>query len=299
MSVAYQQTLFPEFTPEHLPGIVNVASVPQRSPFRYPGGKTWLVPLFRRWIASLPARPIVLLEPFAGGGIIGLTAAFERLAQSVRMVELDPDVAAVWQTMLSPDNAWLAERIRGFSVDPEVVRAVFSAPPADRRERAFATILKNRVYHGGIMAPGSGLIKFGENGRGLRSRWYPETLARRIIGIYSVRERIEFIQGDGLTALLDIAGNAHVVSFIDPPYTASNKRAGARLYTHNVLDHAALFRIVQQLRGDFLMTYDKDPAVEHLARQHGFDTHLVAMKNTHHAELNELLIGRDLDWARS
>ena len=26
---------------------VNVASVPQRSPFRYPGGKTWLVPQVR------------------------------------------------------------------------------------------------------------------------------------------------------------------------------------------------------------------------------------------------------------
>jgi len=24
--------------------IVNVAMVPQRSPFRYPGGKTWLIP---------------------------------------------------------------------------------------------------------------------------------------------------------------------------------------------------------------------------------------------------------------
>jgi DNA adenine methylase len=28
--------------------IVNVASVPQRSPFRYPGGKTWLVPIVRQ-----------------------------------------------------------------------------------------------------------------------------------------------------------------------------------------------------------------------------------------------------------
>ncbi len=41
MSPAYQLSLF---TDERLPGIVNVASVPQRSPFRYPGGKTWLVP---------------------------------------------------------------------------------------------------------------------------------------------------------------------------------------------------------------------------------------------------------------
>jgi hypothetical protein len=31
---------------------VNVASVPQRSPFRYPGGKTWLIPYIRSWLAS-------------------------------------------------------------------------------------------------------------------------------------------------------------------------------------------------------------------------------------------------------
>ena len=33
-------------------GIVNVSSVPQRSPFRYAGGKTWLVPTIRKWLAE-------------------------------------------------------------------------------------------------------------------------------------------------------------------------------------------------------------------------------------------------------
>jgi DNA adenine methylase len=51
--------------------IVNVASVPKRSPFRYPGGKTWLVPLARKWWKSLERKPKLLIEPFAGGGIIG------------------------------------------------------------------------------------------------------------------------------------------------------------------------------------------------------------------------------------
>lgn len=37
---------------------VNVASVPHRSPFRYPGGKTWFVPTFRNWISSLPEKLI-------------------------------------------------------------------------------------------------------------------------------------------------------------------------------------------------------------------------------------------------
>ena len=39
------------------PLIVNVASVPQRSPFRYPGGKTSFVPYLRDWLRSLRKRP--------------------------------------------------------------------------------------------------------------------------------------------------------------------------------------------------------------------------------------------------
>src|SRR5687768_13627214 len=53
--------------PDLIP-ITNVASVPQRSPFRYPGGKTWLVPLVRHWLGTLDRKPSLLVEPFAGGG---------------------------------------------------------------------------------------------------------------------------------------------------------------------------------------------------------------------------------------
>jgi hypothetical protein len=32
--------------------VVNVSTVPHRSPFRYPGGKTWLVPRVRDWLGA-------------------------------------------------------------------------------------------------------------------------------------------------------------------------------------------------------------------------------------------------------
>ena len=105
--------------------IVNIASVPQLSPFRYPGGKTWLVPRLRRWLSPHtrqqvglnPVRPAQLIEPFAGGGIISLTTAAERLADHVTMVEIDKDVAAVWQTVLDDANrAWLAHEIATFDL---------------------------------------------------------------------------------------------------------------------------------------------------------------------------------------
>lgn len=276
--------------------IVNVASVPQRSPFRYPGGKTWLIPRIRRWLLSRNPRPEELVEPFCGGGIVGLTVAFEHLAEHVTMVEMDKGLAAVWQTILEdPARAeQLAEMIVGFDLTMENVRTVLDAAPKDKLERAFRIILKNRVNRGGILAPGTGLIKEGEKGKGLGSRWYPDTLAKRIRAIADprVRERIVFVHGDGFKAVEQHSNNPSVAFFIDPPYTV----AGKRLYNHGEVDHNALFGLVAELAGDFLMTYDNDRRVQRLAAEHGFDTRQVAMKNTHHARMTELLIGRDLSW---
>lgn len=76
--------------------IVNVATVQHRSPFRYPGGKTWLVPFIQQWLVSLPKRPKEFVEPFAGGAIVGLNVAFDHLAQHITLVELDDQVVSVW-----------------------------------------------------------------------------------------------------------------------------------------------------------------------------------------------------------
>jgi DNA adenine methylase len=288
-----QYSLFDDTKTE---AIVNVASVPQRSPFRYPGGKTWLVPRLRQWLLSLPTKPTEFLEPFAGGGIISLTVAFENLAEHVIMVELDADVAAVWQTILGGDAKWLADKVLGFSFTSEAVAAELAQPSTCLRVRAFQTLLKNRTNHGGILAPGSGRIKYGENGKGLASRWYPQTLHSRILNIERVAHKIRLLPADGLQVLKDYACQPKAVFFIAPPYTAAGKKAGTRLYAHNELDHEELFRTAEMLAGDFLMTYDNAEGVQSLAERHGFATLAIPMKNTHHAKLTELLIGRNLQW---
>lgn len=276
--------------------VVNVASVPQRSPFRYPGGKTWLIPQIRCWCDSFARRPRLFVEPFAGGGIVSLTVAFERLADRILMVELDEQVASVWLTMLNGDADWLADRILGFKLTNEALEVELNGSGGSLRDVAFRTLLGNRTRHGGIMAPGAGLIKHGENGKGVASRWYAATLAERVRNIGRIRERIKFVQGDGLNVMREHAGDSDAAFFIDPPYTAAGKKAGTRLYAHNELDHEELFSLVGGLRGDFLMTYDNAEGVRALAARHGFEAVAIPMKNTHHAEMNELLIGRNLGW---
>lgn len=268
---------------------VNVAQVRQISPFRYPGGKTWLVPVVREWL-HLIKRPKVFLEPFAGGGVVALTAAAEGLADRVVMVELDSEVAAVWQVLIhgsDRDVTRFGTKILNFDVTTDNVRAILDGKPRGTVDCAFRTIVKNRCQRGGIMAPGAGLVKTGENGRGLNSRWYPETLVKRFTAIRTFADRITFEQGDAFEAIERHSG---ATMFVDPPYTAGGKRAGSRLYTHNDIDHDKLFADVAEHAGPALLTYDDAPEVRTLAAAHGFQVGNVAMKSTHHAVMHELTI---------
>ncbi|HKY05368.1 MAG TPA: DNA adenine methylase [Blastocatellia bacterium] len=175
---------------------VNVATVRQLSPFRYPGGKTWIVPRVREWLKK---RPREFFEPFAGGAIVSLTVAKEGLARHVTMTERDEQVAAVWKTLIEDSQGeWLARRIVKFELTRESLEEALSRRPRSTRELAFQTILKNRTHRGGILAPGSAPLRLGENGRGIKSRWYPETLKRRILDIDAMRHKITFVEGDGI-----------------------------------------------------------------------------------------------------
>ena len=279
-------------TPLH--HIINVAAVRQLSPFRYPGGKTWLIPRIRQWLKHPPAE---FIEPFAGGGIVSLTVAAENLAEHVTIVELDEQVAAVWQTIFTDNQAeWLAERIVTFDLTLESLRAELARTPQSKREIAFQTILKNRTFHGGILAPGSAPLKNGENGKGVKSRWYAETLKNRLLALAPLRDRITVIHGDAFETIHQHTTNRDAAFFIDPPYSAGGKAAGKRLYTHYELDHPALFRLMNKAVGEVLMTYDDDVRIRELAQANGFEAKAVAMKNNHHAEMSELLIGPTLRW---
>lgn len=272
--------------------VVNIATVIHRSPFRYPGGKTWLVPRIRQWLKSLKPAPRELAEPFAGGAIVSLSALFENLVSKIVLVEKDIDVGAVWKVMLNGAGKRLANEIASFDLNPESAKNLLAATPQSDFERAFATIVRNRIQRGGIIAPGASWLNKGENNKGILSRWYPETLKKRIEAIVGKRSDMAFIQGDGIEFIRYNAYRPDTVFFIDPPYTV----AGRRLYAFSDLDHRRLFKAASMIAGDFLMTYDNSEEIRNLANEFGFQTALVPMKNTHHEIMYELLVGKDLRW---
>ncbi len=212
------------------------------------------------------------------------------------MVEIDEDIAAVWQSVVRGHGEWIAKKILSFDLTKEAVTKEILKNRVDGKEKAFQTILKNRTFHGGILAEGSGLLKYGENGKGISSRWYPETLAKRFMNLMFISDKITFREDDGLKVINEYSKQKDVVYFIDPPYTAGKKKAGKRLYSHYAIDHERLFALCETVKGDFLMTYDNAEEVKIMARRHGFHMRLIPMTNTHHATMEELVIGKDLAW---
>ena len=232
---------------------VNVASVPQRSPLRYPGGKTWLIPHIRAWLKNIDPPPRLLIEPFAGGGIVSLPALMEGLTERCLMAELDRDVAALWHACLR-HGPRLCEKVLRFKPTREAVNTVSSQYPRDVIEHGFRTLVLNRTRRGGILAPGASLSRTGENGKGVASRWYPETIVSRLHEIMKYADRIGFCETDGMK-LLDVlldSRDRETVVFLDPPYTAGGKRAGQRLYAHSEIDHSRLFTMLGASGMDFL-----------------------------------------------
>ena len=289
--MAEQLSMFESKPKKTTPKVVNVASVPQRSPFRYPGGKTWLIPVVRNWLKQSNGNK-TLIEPFAGGGIVSLTAAFENLADMVIMVELDQEVAAVWEVIINGDHNWLADKIFSFDLTPENANSILQKKDKTIKEQAFSTILKNRIFHGGIITKGSGMIKNGENGKGIRSRWYPKTLRDRISAVGHVKSKMKFIMGDAFTELDKVKNDPDAYTFIDPPYTV----AGKRLYTHFEIDHDALFALTAQQKGKFMLTYDDTEEIRCLADKYNLNYRTIPMKTTHHLQKNEIIISDNFEW---
>lgn len=271
---------------------VNVSKVRQLSPFRYPGGKTWLVPEVRKWVKKLSEKPKFFVEPFAGGGIISLTIAAENLAEKIVMVEIDQEVSSVWKTIFE-EPEYLCRKIESFQINRNNVETILNQKPDTVYELGFKTIVKNRTHHGGKLAPGASLVKAGENGNGLKSRWYPKTLIKRIRAISQISDKIEFHEGNGFDFIDQYKNDDNTIFFVDPPYTLGGKKAGRRLYLHNEINHVRLFKKIANVKGQFIMTYSDSKEANKLAKEFLLNIMKIPMRNTHNNVTYELFITKD------
>lgn len=222
-------------------------------------------------------------------------ALFEELSDHVVMNEIDPAVRVVWDVVFSDMNAELCSLITDFEMTRENAIEIENSTPSDPLMKAFRTIIRNRANHGGKLSVGTGMIKHGD-GKGVASRWYPETLVKRISPLMNYSDRVTVSGIDGAACIQEYSHDKEAFAFIDPPYTASKKSPGSRLYDFSEIDHEELFDVTTNFQGRFLMTYELDDRVKVLAERHNLVIGTIPMKGTTHRIKKEALISRDMSW---
>jgi DNA adenine methylase len=260
------------------------------SPFRYPGGKSRLRATIINWISQLGFRPTHFVEPFAGGASVGLAIAELDLADHVTLAEIDPDVSAVWDVVLNGQATAFADQIRAFRLSRSTAAEVIAREPTDQLSRAFRCLLLNRISRAGIMAPGAGWLNRGEHDHGIASRWYPKTLSDRVTLTNALRDRITFVQRDGLQVLEQFAKEARAVAFVDPPYIVKGRGAGKRLYAHHDVGCDKLFKIVRAFSGAMIITYHRSVVVKRLSNEAGLELHTIKVQTGHTRPKRELIM---------
>ena len=265
-----------------------VAAVPNRSPLRYPGGKTWLIPHIREWLLQTTGPKSLLIEPFAGGATASLTAVMEGYCKSAFMVEWDLDIAAFWEAALLHSEE-LIDRIRRFDCTVERVDELFRQEPETVVDHGFRSLVLNRAAYGGITTRRAGRIK------DVAARWYPNTLIKRLDDIARVGKKLRFFSGDGMRIIKSRRFDRASVSwFIDPPYTVDGgKSAGTRLYAKSEIDYGALFARLADSNMNFLMTYDVSEEIIDIIDRYKFYAVTVQMKGNTHKVKSELIITRN------
>lgn len=240
------------------------------SPLRYPGGKSRVIDQIFRYLD--PVRLETFVELFAGGASLGLSLLEAGKIGRLVLNDLDPLVYNFWAVVLERTDELLAmlqgplPTMRDYCAAKERVKKS-SAPKTDCVKLAYDFLLLNRLNYGGIITANPICGKGGTD-EGLRQRWDPKTLSRRVKAIHRLRANIQLTHEDVRTLLLDNAGwlPASSTIFVDPPYTA----AGKRLYRETFADgHKELAEILNLFfcswpGPDIIITYDDCPLVRDL-----------------------------------
>jgi DNA adenine methylase len=257
------------------------------SPLRYPGGKRRLVPYVAAGLAANELKPDLFVEPFAGGASVGLELAASGAVAKIGIADLDPYVAAFWQTTFF-DCDWLCEQVENIDVTLATWERMKRARFRSQRSMALACLFLNRTSFNGALHRRAGPIggKRGKSKYGLDCRFPRARLVQRLRACeqLATKDKVAFVRC--ATALETIRFTRDLATreglslffYLDPPFWAKSHL----LYRYSFDDagHRELAEALRWVHEHYLLSYDAAPEVQNLYRQHGVQTETVELLYT-------------------
>lgn len=219
------------------------------NPFPYQGSKR----LLAAQIAGLWPQPIrVLYEPFAGSAAMALFALEHRLCERVVIGEALPELAGLWQKILS-DPQGLADHYAALWPEPlgyNSVRARFNR----HRDPADLLYLLLRCVKAAVRFDRSG--NFNQSADLRRVGRQPAALRRDLQRTHALlKGRAEVRCGDWLAALAD--AEPPDLAYLDPPWQGTSTGRDPRYYQGLAREDLTAGLLQLRQRGvRFALSYD-------------------------------------------
>lgn len=234
-----------------------------RSPLRYPGGKSKLIPYIMETLKLNRLDGGVYVEPFAGGAAIAWHLLFEDQVERVYINDLSPSIFAFWYSVLNCTDH-LCDLIENTPVTIDEwykQRDIQNSTNASLIERGFSTFFLNRTNRSGIIKAGviGGLSQ--EGSYKIDCRFNKAALTERINNIANRKENIHLSNLDAVDFIAEVLpdiGDKCLVN-IDPPYYVKGKGLYQNFLEHD--DHYRLFEYVKGIRQPWIITYDDTPEI--------------------------------------
>lgn len=239
------------------------------SPLRYPGGKRKLVDHIATKIVDAVERPLLFIEPFAGGAAVSLNMLVQDWADHVVLADLDPLVGNFWRVVFGPQRQF--DELRRWTETSAVtlkdwyeVKAMLCATPV---EYAFKCLYLNRTSFSGVLNQRAGPI----GGHAQASEYTVDcrfNKDRIFSGLDRLRDHRKRVVYAGVKDYRQIAKlkrvrdlmvrDQSVVWYLDPPFFRKAEYLYNKWFDHS--KHLALKNWIENdLVGHWLLSYDNVP----------------------------------------
>lgn len=217
------------------------------------GSKSWFVPHAREFLGNW--HPKIIVEPFAGSCIVGLTLLNEGYAERLVLAEKDKDYLAFWHAALGDPNfsyrvAKWTEEVLDLPFERQKPFVEASLARMKKEDPGFWILIRSRVGFNGKKVGGCMTEK---NRGGILCRW-PRNLDASLDLLYSLRNRITVME-DAFEALA-VFNREDAYAFVDPPYTLTQKCPGHIMYDEADVDHDKLHSMLATWKGAWQLTYN-------------------------------------------
>ena len=234
--------------------------MPNRTPLRYPGGKSLMTPFFIDLFKANDMSDISYAEPYAGGAGAAINLLLDGYVQRILINDASIPVFSFWK-YIKKENSHFIDAILDCNVsltDWKRMHNIVKTAKEPSFELAFATFFLSRTNRSGIINAGpiGGSSKQQQNKATYKidCRFNKEDLARRVADIGKKKTHIVVSNKDAIKFLKDLKGK-NLFVYLDPPYYKKGQSLYLDYYKHG--DHQALANYLRKVeKFKWLLSYD-------------------------------------------